>query len=83
MIIILILQAFKTSQDSYNTVNDSNISTINSSLLTKQDVINSSNKLNISNVNLDSSALSYVDISSSLQSQLTALSNKDIHMIIQ
>ena len=39
----------------------------------KQNIIDSSHKLGVSNIDLSGSALAYVDISSSLQSQLTSM----------
>ena len=54
---------------------DDRIILIENLINTKQNQINTNNKLPISNVDLGSSSLSYVDISSNLQAQLTNINN--------
>lgn len=65
--------------ESYNASNSTTIASVQSSITslgsTKQDVINESNKRAVSNVNLGTSALSYVDISSSLQGDLNSITS--------
>jgi len=65
------LENFKTSQEQYNLTNDIN-------LLGKQNIINVNNKLPINNVDLTGSNLIHVDITSSLSTKLTNLTNKDL-----
>jgi hypothetical protein len=54
---------------------DQTIINIENEILFKQNIIDGSNKLSITNVDLGTSALSYVDISSSLTTQLTNVNN--------
>jgi hypothetical protein len=72
--------AFTSAKNTELSTATSNIATLQTDMTTaqadillKQDIIDSSNKLAISNVDLGSSALSYVDISSSLQTQMTGI----------